>query len=365
MTQMRRTRSSRAGGTTASGGTRCSRRQMMIGAALGSLGMAGLAACSPPEPAARRSASGASDGDGEIVILTHDSFTLPPELLEAFTEQTGLRLTTVAAGTAGVANQLVLNSSLYDGFYGLDSFTAGVALEHGVVDSYTSPSLPAEAQALITEKLTPVDSSPVSINIDRAWFDAEGLAPPASLVDLALPEYAPLTVLSNPAESTTGFAFLAGVYSSLADPHTYLEAVLGGGAKIAAGWSEAYYHDFSINEGGQFPLALSYATSPADTEGATSTILDSCVQQVEFAGVVRGAAHPEGARVFVDWLVSPEVQSVLAENMYVLPVRSDVTLPATWEQFAEIPDAPIRPDVAAVHRHRDTWLDTWAEIAER
>ncbi len=55
----------------------------------------------------------ASGGDGgtptEVVLVTHESFSLPDELVEAFEADTGLRLTQRAAGDAGtLTNKLVL-----------------------------------------------------------------------------------------------------------------------------------------------------------------------------------------------------------------------------------------------------------------
>ena len=70
---------------------------------------------------------------------------------------------------------------------------------------------------------------------------------------------------------------------------------------------------------------LSYDSSPAftvDGKGGTTTsaLLDTCFRQVEYAGVLDGAANPDGAQALVDFLLSPEVQAALPESMYVFPV---------------------------------------------
>ena len=89
------------------------------------------------------------------------------------------------------------------------------------------------------------------------------------------------------------------------------------------GWEDAYYVDFSFS-GGDRPIVLSYDTSPAYTvkngETPTAALLDTCFRQVEYAGVLEGAANPEGAEQVIDFLLSPEVQEALPTSMYVFPV---------------------------------------------
>ena len=75
------------------------------------------------------------------------------------------------------------------------------------------------------------------------------------------------------------------------------------GVKVAKGWSEAYYTDFTQN-GGAYPLVVSYATSPAAevhySKGKYSTpptgnlfLKGGTFRQVEGAAVLKGAKQPE------------------------------------------------------------------------
>ena len=72
------------------------------------------------------------------------------------------------------------------------------------------------------------------------------------------------------------------------------------------GWSDAYQTDFSgSGEGGAYPIVVSYASSSAATLTAdgsastTATLLTTSTRQVEYAGVLAGAANPEGAKAFL------------------------------------------------------------------
>ena len=144
------------------------------------------------------------------------------------------------------------------------------------------------------------------------------------------------------------------------------------GAKLAADWEEAYYVDFTQGGGnGTRPIVLSYASSPPFTipkgsnQPTTSALLDTCFRQVEYAGVLEGAANPEGAQALVDYLVSREVQGSLADNMYVFPVLDDVTLPKLWAKWAKLSPDPIEVDPAEITEHRAEWLTEWSDLTTR
>ena len=131
------------------------------------------------------------------------------------------------------------------------------------------------------------------------------------------------------------------------------------------GWEDAYYVDFSFS-GGDRPIVLSYDTSPAYTvkkgETTTAALLDTCFRQVEYAGVLEGAANPDGAEQVVDFLLSPAVQEALPTSMYVFPVDADAALPPEWAEFAEQPSAPIEVSSDDIADHRREWLTEWTDI---
>src|SRR3546814_19247550 len=84
------------------------------------------------------------------------------------------------------------------------------------------------------------------------------------------------------------------------------------------------------------------STSPAFTvtDGGTTTtaaLLDTCVEQIEYAGVLANADNPEGARALIDFLLSEDVQEALPDSMYVYPVDDTADLPEAWAKFATHP----------------------------
>lgn len=325
---------------------------------------------------------GGDDDDGagtsEVVLISHESFVLPDELIAQFEEESGHQLTVRASGDAGeVTNKLVLtkDNPTGDVAFGVDNTFASRALDEGVfepaevawpegVEQYAVPGDDERA-------LTPVDNGNVCVNIDDTWFEREGIAPPTSLDDLTEPAYEGLFVTPGAATSSPGMAFLLTTIAEYGEQWpAYWERLMANDTKITSGWTDAYQVDFTQGGGdGDRPIVLSYDSSPAFTvaDGATTTsaLLDTCFLQVEYAGVLAGADNPDGARDVVEWLVSPEVQAALPESMYVFPVAAQTELPSAWAEFAERPTDPHTVDPAEVSANRDEWLREWGDITTR
>ncbi|MFI9487999.1 thiamine ABC transporter substrate binding subunit [Promicromonospora sp. NPDC052451] len=314
----------------------------------------------------------AGAASGTVTLVTHDSWALDEKLVDRFEQESGLTVEVSAAGDAGtLVNQLVLtkDAPLGDVVFGIDNTFASRALEAGVVEEYTPEGLP-EGVEQVGGALTPVDQGDVCVNADEAWFEESGLEVPKTLEDLADPEYKDLLVVTNPATSSPGLAFLLATIGAFGEDgfEDYWASLVDNGVKVADSWEDAYYVDFSgAGEGGERPLALSYATSPAFTvteDGAASTtsaLLDTCFRQVEYAGVLAGSDNPEGARALVDFLLTEDVQAALPESMYMYPADASVELPADWQKFAPQAEAPFEVDPADVSEHRDEWIERWTE----
>ena len=326
--------------------------------------------------------SGSDNGPGstpkQVVLVTHDSFFLPKKLIKQFEQDTGYDLVIRASGDAGIlTNKLVLTQGNPTGdvAFGVDNTFASRALDADVFAPYDA-ALPVGADAFELpgdddQRMTPIDNGNVCVNVDTTWFDEHGIAPPESLDDLADPTYQDLFVLPGAASSSTGLAFLLATIAEYGDDwQAYWTSLMDNGAKLTAGWSDAYEVDFTQGGGrGDRPIVLSYDSSPAftvaDGTSTTRALLDTCFRQVEYAGVLTGADNPKGAEAVVDWLLSPQVQAALPENMYVFPVDAETELPADWASYAVQPDDPLTLDPADIAEHRDEWLTEWSDVTSR
>jgi thiamine transport system substrate-binding protein len=304
------------------------------------------------------SSSSDEPASDRVVLVTHESFVLPKKREKQFEEESGYDLVIRGSGDAGaLTNKLVLTKDdpLGDVSFGVDNTFASRALDEGVFAPYAA-ELPAGAEQYELagdddHRLTPIDNASVCMNVDDTWFADHDLAEPTSLDDL--------------------MAFLLATVAAYGDDWPdYWTKLMDNGAKLTAGWSDAYEVDFTQGGGnGDRPIVLSYDSSPAftvaDGKTTTSALLDTCFRQVEYAGVLDGAENPDGAEALVDFLLSPEVQAALPDSMYVFPVASDAPLPKDWAEFAQKPTSPYEVDPASISEHRDDWLREWSDVTSR
>ncbi|MDQ4053081.1 MAG: thiamine ABC transporter substrate-binding protein [Actinomycetota bacterium] len=317
-------------------------------------------------------------GSAEVVLVTHESFQLPKKLIGLFEKESGYQLEIRGTGDAGeLTNKLVLtkDNPTGDVAFGVDNTFATRALDEGVFEASDVEWPAGVGQYALAgdddHALTPVDNGNVCVNIDDTWFEREEIAPPETLEDLTEPAYRGLFVTPAATTSSPGMAFLLTTIAEYGDEWPdYWERLMTNDTQITSGWTDAYTVDFTQGGGnGDRPIVLSYDSSPAFTvangESTTSALLDTCFLQVEYAGVLAGADNPEGAQAVVEWLVSPEVQAALPENMYVFPVADGIELPTEWAQHAQRPTDPHTVDPADVDANRDEWLREWGEITTR
>ncbi len=334
---------------------------------------------------------GSSTTEGSTVrVLTHDSFALSESVIEEFTANTGITVAFIPAGDAGeMVNRAVLSVGApeADVLYGVDTTLLTRAVDAGVFAPYTSAdagSLRPELADLGGGVVTPIDDGDVCINVDDVWFADNGIAPPTTLDDLLDPAYRSLLVVENPATSSPGLAFLLGTiarYQAGGEGATeswtdYWTALRDNDVLVVNGWSEAYYTEFTGGGGGgDRPLVVSYSTSPPAeiiyAEGtppdqpSTSTMLDSCYRQVEFAGVLAGTEQPEAAQRVIDWLISPQVQADVPLSMFVFPARADTPLPDAFAEFVTRPQTPLELPADVIAAERDRWIEEWTQIVLR
>lgn len=312
----------------------------------------------------------------EVTVVTHDSFAVPDDVLATFEEESGLKVTFVAPGDGGtLVNQLILtkDAPLGDVVFGIDNTFASRAIDEGVFADYASsaPSATDSSQYAIADSaaLTAIDFSDVCLNVDTTWFDENDQAVPATFDDLLLPENKGLVSVTNPATSSPGLAFLLATISAKGDDwQSYWSDLNDNGLRVTSSWSDTYYTDFSApNYGGDYPVVLSYASSPPyevtdDGTAPTAALLDTCFRQVEYAGVLAGAANPAGAQAVVDWMLSDDFQASIPENMYVYPVSTSVDIPQSWVDYAPLAQQPWALSPAQITANRDTWIQEWTDI---
>lgn len=320
------------------------------------------------------SLSGCGETTNEVTLITHGDFALPDELISQFENESGLKLNIEPAGSgAELVNKLNLTKAnpLGDAVFGLATNDMGKVAEDGLLQD-AQVTLPKGAEPYVDKDLPqafPVDRGDLCVNYDPAYFAEKGLPEPKTFEDLTKPEYRGLFVAINPAK-VTGFGFLAATIAHFGKDgwQQYWQDLKNNDVKIDPGWSEAFNQDFTQGEGaGKYPIVVSYASSPAfalNQDGTASKLkamLDTCYQQVEYAGVLQNAANPSGGQKVVEWLLSPAVQKAIPDNMYMYPVDSTVQLPAAFN-FAPAPTKSLLLPAAEVTKNQEQWTKDWTQI---
>jgi thiamine transport system substrate-binding protein len=312
----------------------------------------------------------------ELRLLTHSSFSVPKPLLAQFEKEAGVKLRIAKAGDAGeMLNKLILTRAnpIADVVFGIDNALAPKALAANILDGYNGPAAAAASQAPLSAPLVAVDYGYVTLNYDKAWFAKTGMALPKTLEDLAQPALAKLLVVENPATSSPGNAFMLGTIGALGEEKAFdwWARMRTGGMKVAKGWTEAYYTDFSRN-GGKYPLVVSYATSPAaelfyakdkpsEPPTASLSLPGGVFRQVEGVALVKGGMQRVAAEKFIEFLRSGAVQQQLQTEMWMYPAVSAAAR-AEVMKFAPEPtafDAPTEQDIAAKGA---LWVARWTKV---
>ena len=299
----------------------------------------------------------------EVVVYTYDSFAAEwgpgPELTEKFEAKTGYKLTLIDCGDSIQAfNRAVLEKEApqADVIIGIDNNLATQARKSDILEKYE----PKDASSIIDANLfkelgndkllTPFDYSHFAL-----IYDTQSSVPaPKSLEELANPIYKKKIILMDPRTSTPGLGFLAWTVSVFGNGYAdYWKQLQSNILSMTSGWSEGW--GMFLN--GEAPLVISYTTSPAynveyeDNDRFVALIFnEGHVQQVEGYGLLKGALNPEGAKAFMDYLISEEAQSILPLTQWMYPVNKNVKLPDSYKKAAPIPEKTLITDTEATEK---------------
>jgi len=342
------------------------------------------ASCSSGSSSGGNSSANSSEDSSnrtEVLLVTYDAFALPKEAAAEFKKLTGATIKVVATGDTGtMLTKALLSAGSPEGdvIFGIDNTMATRALEDKLLVPFQPESINKVPESLrlqgpAGERLVPIDTGDVCINIDQEWFAKNGIESPTTMAQLTNPAYKDLLVIESPVTSSPGLAFLIGTIAQSGDQGwpQYWKELKDNGVRVRPSWDDAYYSDYTVS-GGDRPLVLSYASSPPAevvfsegkrTEPASAVMLDSCVAQVEYAGVLAGAPEPELAQQLVEFMLSPAWQQALPLSNYVFPA-TDVALPDVFKKFAPRAVNPLSLDPQVISAQREAWIEQWREIME-
>lgn len=319
-----------------------------------------------------------------LTVVTHDSFNVSENVLDAFQKESGITVQILKNGDAGaMVNQSILSKAnpLGDVLYGIDNTFLGRGLDADIFEPYVSPlakTIPDEFSLDSKNRVTPVDYGDVCLNYDVKYFADKQITLPQSLSELIKPEYKGLLVVENPASSSPGLAFLLATISQFGTKGdynylNYWHDLVMNDVLVSDSWNDAYYTQFSASSGkGPRPLVVSYASSPPaeiyfsdpqpESAPTGSIVADGmCFRQIEFVGILKGTKNLEAAQKFVDFMLSKSFQEDMPLQMFVFPVIPDASLPDVFTKYAVIPEKSETLDFAEINANRESWLQAWTE----
>jgi thiamine transport system substrate-binding protein len=315
----------------------------------------------------------------DLRVIVHSSFDLPKPLLAKFESEAGVKLKIVKGGDSGeMLNKLILTKKapIADVVYGIDNAQAVKAKAADVLDAYNGAGLSKEAQgdskAEFAGMAVAVDYGFVTLNYDKATVAKRGIPLPKSLEELAQPAYKKWLVVENPATSGPGYAFLLATIANMGEEKAFAwwKSMRGNGMKVAKGWTEAYYTDFSRN-GGAYPIVVSYASSPAaevfyskekltDSPTASLFLPGAVFRQVEGVALIKGGKQRAEAEKFLEFMRTADVQEALQTTMWMYPMQS-TTKRADAMRYAPEPTKFESLPAAVIAEKGAGWISRWTK----
>jgi iron(III) transport system substrate-binding protein len=275
----------------------------------------------------------AVEPDDEKVLSMYVAYGGPDVIAAAFEEATGIRveLLTMSSGEVLARLQAEKANPQTDVWFGGGSDAFIQAKEEGLITAYRSPNAGNVDLAFRDEEgyWTGVSLVVVGLLVNDDRLSDKGLPMPETWAELGDPVYADELMASNPNTSGTayttvsgllqvigeeqGWAFLDEMYANI----PYLEKSGSGPA------TKALEGEFAIG------IVPDPHNSPLNNPDAPLTPIfptDGVLAWPSPVAIINGAKHPNNARIFVDWALSPQGQRVLMEASPRVPTTDVETV---------------------------------------
>jgi thiamine transport system substrate-binding protein len=213
------------------------------------------------------------------------------------------------------------------------------SVQSDAIEMFEMPD-PIAPQARVDPRFVPFDFGYFSFIADLSAMAGRKLALPQSYADLLRPELKSQFILQDPRTSSPGLGFLQSIQGAFGKASLqFLTKLSGQWLTMPSGWDEAY----GLFLRGEAPLVWSYTTSQAyhdssnESKGRYKAIMFKEGQGVQIEGAIAvkpamSSIHEQKlTKMFLDLLLSPEIQKEIPRRQWMYPARSDVELPLEFK----------------------------------
>lgn len=299
----------------------------------------------------------------EVLVAYGDAEKSFPE----FTEETGIEIEWLSMSTGSALAQLQAENgkTTADIWFGggVDSYLA--AKDEGFLEPYISPEAENINPQYKDEEgyYSGLALVPAGFIVNDDILKEKGLDRPKTWEDLADPQYEGEVMMANPAISGTNYAIVSGLIQALGEEKAwdYFERLdkniefyaKGGGEplqKVGAG-------EFAIGI-----VAITGGTINVGETNPTSVIYPEDIIPWTPApiGIFKNTDKLDAAKVFVDWYLSKEGQTILRDADARIMARDDVDAPEAMMGLDK--SKLIDFDLELMGQSRDSILQRWGEL---
>jgi len=334
------------------------------------------------------------DSDGVLRLLTYDIAAFSENMLGEFTNQTGYEIELIRTNDAGgILEQLLQTQQAQqaDLAIGLDNTYLQTALNFCLLQPHNANVSGIAVEALLPYDgplAVPFDQGDVCLNYDETRVDGTNLTVPTSLWNLTEPAWAGQVAFPSPVTSSPGRAFMSATVDyfehdedEATDTFDWWQAMADNDAIFTSGWTEAYEIHYSGGYGewveghlGDAAMTVSYCHSPGVeafyggnwTKSTSLTLPRASFHQVEYAGVINGAAEVTAANAFLEYLLSDSVNRNMPENNLMKSVLIGATWPETdgYAHHADVPSLNADISNERMADEMEAWIVNWSEAIQ-
>lgn len=311
----------------------------------------------------------AADGDiagSTLVVYTPNEEGMLQSLLPAFEKKTGVTVQVITAGTGELYQRIRSEAANPQGDV---MFGGGAAQANANIELWGEYTSPEDAAMVPAGKNTTGFFTPYQADGSNLLVNTDAGVTITSYADLLKPEFKGKIAFGDPMNSSSAFAQLTNMLKAVGGDYEsdkgwdYVRALVVQLDGISIGSSSQVAKDVASGEyvvGLTYePLSLNFVKSgmPVEivypSEGAA--FLPATLQ------LIKGGPNPEAGKAFIDFIISEEGQTILAEQTAGRPLRDGIAKPGL-PALADIPT--VEEDGAYVSAHRDEILAKYKAILE-